>query len=110
MREYGPNPNGLRHLIRCSLLVLFAQGKHGTCEEVESVVEAEGYAPNTFQVQVAQVRRELLNDCGIAVDRPKGRLTKVQIADIEHQLGFKRVQERVAELRRAAEKVCRKAA
>lgn len=111
MRDYHPDPNGMRHAIRCALLALFALQKHGTVDEVEEQVSYSGdYNPNTFKVQVSQVRRDLLEELAIDTGKVQGKLTHEQKAAIEHQLGYKRVQAKIAELAKEAEAVYRKKA
>lgn len=110
-RQYGPDPTGMRHAIRCALLSLFSMRKHGTTAEVQEQVEfTGGYSPNTFKVQVAQVRRELMDELGIETGKVKGKLTGGQKERIEAQLANRNVQRRIATRLDAAESVYKKVA
>lgn len=95
----------MRSLVREALLELLIGGSFGSVAAVAMTFtkDEEDYSLDSLKVQVSQVRNELLNKAKIV--RPakgRGMLTKGQIAEIERQLGFKRVQKRLTELRKAA--------
>lgn len=98
----------LRNQVRIALLTLFAQGTHGTTNEVVATVRKRRWdkerrtrweaGEKNLLIQIAQVRGKLLTSLGVKVPEVRGRMNQEMLDSIRHQLSLKRVQARIATL------------